>query len=100
MQPFATWSLCVALGAAAAYLDIARLRRPLFGLLLLAGVAGGYTTTLVSPFDFSGAGWYMEGVLLTLLAALGLAGYVGAGALLLTALGVRRFVLGDAPLRD
>lgn len=75
---YLVWGVVVALGAGGALIDWRAIRRPLCGLLLVAGVIGGVLTTYVSPFDFVTGGYYMLGVIISAGSALGLIGYAGA----------------------
>jgi hypothetical protein len=68
----------VGLGALLGWVDWRWIRRPVFGVLLIAGVVGGIVITNVSPFDFATGGYYMEGVLISGGSALALAGYLVA----------------------
>lgn len=72
------WAGIVALGILLAILDRRWIRRPLFALLLVAGIVGGIITTKVSPFTFAGGDHYMEGVIVSAGSALALVGYVFA----------------------
>jgi hypothetical protein len=69
------WAGVVALGAILAALDRRLLGRPLLGLLLVAGLVGGFIVTTMSPFSFGGGSYYMEGVILSGASALALIGY-------------------------
>jgi len=75
---YVVWAGVVAIGALFAVLDRRWTRRPIFGVLLLAGVVGGLITTDVSPFSFGGGSYYMQGVLISAGSALALVGYVFA----------------------
>ncbi len=70
------------LGALLALADWRWIRRPVCGLLLLSGVAGGYSLTIVSPFDFVTGGYYMQGALLSAGSALALLGYAVVSAVI------------------
>ena len=72
------WGGVIAIGALFAVLDRRWIRRPLFAVLLVAGVIGGLIITRVSPFTFGGGDHYMEGVILSAGSALALAGYAFA----------------------
>ena len=74
------WAGVTAIGILLAVLDRRWIGRPLFGVLLVAGVIGGLIVTRVSPFTFSGGDHFMQGVLLTAGSALALIGYVLAFA--------------------
>ncbi len=73
-----SWAAVVAAGALFAVVDWRWIKRPFFGALLVAGIGGGIIVVNVSPFSFGTGGYYMEGVLLSALSALALAGYVFA----------------------
>ena len=75
---YLVWMGVIAFGAVLAAIDRRWIRRPVFAFLLVAGVAGGFIITKVSPFSFGGGDHYMEGVLLSAGAALALIGYVFA----------------------
>ena len=75
---YLVWMGVIALGAVLAVIDRRWIRRPVLGFLLVAGVAGGFIITKVSPFSFGGGDHYMEGVLLSAGAALALIGYIFA----------------------
>ena len=72
---YLVWIGVIAFGAVLAVIDRRWIRRPAFGFLLGAGVAGDFIITRVSPFSFGGGDHYMEGVLLSAGAALALIGY-------------------------
>jgi hypothetical protein len=72
---YLVWGGGIAIGALLAVPDRRRIRRPLFAVLLVAGVIGGLIITRVSPFTFGGGDHYMEGVILSAGSALALAGY-------------------------
>jgi hypothetical protein len=72
------WAAVVVAGVLCALSDWRWIKRPVFGVLLVAGIVGGNIVTYLSPFNFATGGYYMEGVLLAALAALALAGYVFA----------------------
>jgi hypothetical protein len=84
------WGLTALLGAALAYVDWSKLRRPWLGLGIVAAMLGGYVTTVASPFTFGGDSYYMQGVLVSAFAALAAAGYIGCCALWAARLGVAR----------
>jgi hypothetical protein len=69
------WAGVVALGALFAALDRRWIKRPILGLVLIAGVPGGFVIMQASPFNFADGGYYMEGVLLSAGSALALIGY-------------------------
>jgi hypothetical protein len=75
---YVVWAGIIAIGTLVAVLDRRWIRRPLFGVLLVAGVVGGVIITRASPFSFGGASHYMEGVIVSAGAALALVGYVFA----------------------
>jgi hypothetical protein len=68
----------VAIGIVLAVIDWRWIGWPLFGGLLVLGIAGGYVTTEVSPFTFAGGDHYFEGLLISIGSALALAGYLPA----------------------
>jgi hypothetical protein len=70
------WAGIIAIGTLLAVLDRRWIGRPLFGILMVAGVAGGLIITRVSPFSFGGGDHYMEGVIVSAGSALALVGYV------------------------
>jgi hypothetical protein len=72
------WAAVVLAGVLCAFVDWRWIKRPVFGVLLVAGIVGGTIVTNVSPFNFATGGYYMEGVLLAASSALALAGYVFA----------------------
>ena len=78
MTRYFAWAAVVVAGALFAVVDWRWIRRPIFGLLLAAGVGGGIVVTQVSPFTFGAGGYYMEGVLVAAGSALALTGYVFA----------------------
>lgn len=84
------WTGVVALGALFAALDRRWIGRPVLGLLLLAGVPGGFVLMQASPFNFADGGYYMEGVLLSAGSALALIGYALAALGLWARRAVRR----------
>lgn len=86
---YIAYAVMIAVGAALGIVDWRWIRRPLFGLLLIAGVCGGLITTQVSPFNFADGGYYMQGVLVAAGAALALIGYVLAAVLQLAIRSVR-----------
>ena len=75
LMRYLIWGGVIAIGALFAVLDRRWIRRPLFAVLLVAGVIGGLIITRVSPFTFGGGDHYMEGVILSAGSALALAGY-------------------------
>jgi hypothetical protein len=74
------WAGIVAIGALLAVLDRRWVGWPVFGALLIAGVAGGLIMTRMSPFSFGGGSYFMEGVIISAGSALALVGYVLAAA--------------------
>ena len=72
------WAGIIAIGTLLAVLDRRWIGWPLFGVLMLAGVAGGLIITTVSPFSFGGGDHYMAGVIVSAGSALALVGYVFA----------------------
>jgi hypothetical protein len=84
---YVIWGAVIAIGALVAMLEWRWIGRPLFAVLLVAGVIGGLIITKVSPFTFAGGDHYMEGLILAAGSALALAGSVLAVVWLL----VRRF---------
>ena len=72
---YLVWAGVVVLGAVLAVVDRRVLGRWLFGMLLVAAVAVGMLVTVISPFRFSGTGYYMDGVILAGGSALALIGY-------------------------
>jgi hypothetical protein len=75
---YLVWMGVIALGAVVAVIDRRWIGRPVLGVLLVAGVAGGFMITKVSPFSFGGGDRYMQGVLLSAGAAMALIGYIFA----------------------
>ena len=73
---YLVWTAVVLVGAVLSAVDRGWIRRPVHGVLLAAGVGGGFIVTKVSPFTFGSGGYYMEGVLLAAGSALALSGYV------------------------
>jgi hypothetical protein len=71
------WAGIIAIGTLLAVVD-RRIGRPLFGVLMVAGVAGGLIITRVSPFSFGGGDHYMEGVIVSAGSALALVGHAFA----------------------
>jgi hypothetical protein len=55
LMRYLIWGGVIAIGALLAVLDRRWIRRPLFAVLLVAGVIGGLIITRVSPFTFGGA---------------------------------------------
>jgi glucose uptake protein GlcU len=80
---YLVWGLAVTLGAVLAVLDWRLIRRPVFGALLLLGIAGGAALTSISPFNFADGGYYMEGILVAAGSALAFIGYFVVGVALL-----------------
>jgi hypothetical protein len=75
---YVVWAGVVVVGALLAVVDWRQIRRPVFGLLLVAGVVAGFVIEQVSPFTFSGGDYFMAGVLFSDGSALALMGYVAA----------------------
>jgi hypothetical protein len=84
---YIVWGGIIAIGVLLAVVDWRWIGRPLFAVLLVAGVIRGLIITKVSPFTFAGGDHYMEGLILAAGSALALAGYALAVVWLL----VRRF---------
>ena len=80
-------------GGLLAIVDRRWIKRPVCGVVLIAGIVGGIIVTNVSPFTFGTGSYYMEGVLIAAGSALALAGYV------LAAVGqfARRRIRGHGP---
>ena len=78
MTRYFAWAAVVVAGALFAVVDWRWIRRPVFGVLLAAGVGGGSIVSQISPFTFGAGGYYMEGVLVAAGSALALTGYVFA----------------------
>ena len=78
MTRYLVWAGVVVAGTLLAIVDWRWIKRPVFGLLLVAAVIGGIVLTKVSPFDFATGGYFMEGVLMSAGSALALVGYVSA----------------------
>ena len=70
------WTAVLAAGAAFRLIDARWIRRPVLGLLMLAGIPAGAIMTQVSPFNFADGGFYMQGILLAAASSLALIGYV------------------------
>jgi hypothetical protein len=73
---YLAWAAMVIVGIVLAVIDRRWIGRPLFGVLVLTGVAAGFVITRASPFTFGGGDHFMEGVLISGGSALALAGYV------------------------
>jgi hypothetical protein len=73
---YLVWAGVTAIGVLLAVFDRRWIGRPLFGVLLVAGVISGVIITRVSPFTFSGGDHFIEGLLLAAGSALALIGYV------------------------
>jgi hypothetical protein len=73
---YVVWAGIVVIGAQLAVLDSRWIRWPLCGVLLVAGVGGGFITTRVSPFNLGGGDYYMDGVIVSAGSVLALIGYV------------------------
>jgi hypothetical protein len=72
------WAGVVVVGALFAIVDRRWIGRPVFGVVLAAGVVVGFIVTEVSPFSFGGGSHFMEGVIVAAGSALALGGYVAA----------------------
>ena len=72
------WAGVVVFGALLAVVDRRQIRHPVFGGLIVIGIAAGFIVEQVSPFSFGGGSHYMEGVLVSAGLALALIGYVFA----------------------
>jgi len=70
------WTAVFASGAVFRLIDGSWIKRPVLGLLMLAGIPAGAIMTQVSPFNFADGGLYMQGVLLSLASGLALIGYL------------------------
>jgi hypothetical protein len=70
------WAGVVAAGCLLAVVDRRWIRYPVFGVLLVSGVGGGFLVEKVSPFSFGVESHYMEGVIVSAGSALALIGYV------------------------
>jgi len=70
------WTVVFLSGAVFRLVDRNWIKRPVLGLLMLAGIPTGAILTEVSPFNFADGGLYMQGVLLSAASALALVGYV------------------------
>ena len=83
------WAGIVVFGALLAIVDWRLIGRPVFAVLLVAGVAAGFVIEQVSPFSFGATSYFMEGVLVSAGSALALIGYVVAavGQLLCSRIG-------------
>ena len=90
---YLAWAAAVVLGMLFALVDRRIFQRWILGALLLVGVAGGFLLTVLSPFSFGNASYYMEGVILAGGCALALGGYVFA----LCARALSRLITGGKP---
>ena len=70
------WMAVFASGAVFRLVDRSWIKRPVLGLLTLAGIPAGAIMTQVSPFNFADGGLYMQGMLLSVACGLALTGYV------------------------
>ena len=70
------WTVVFVSGAVFRLVDRNWIKRPVLGLLMLAGIPAGAILTEVSPFNFADGGLYMQGVLLSVASGLALIGYV------------------------
>jgi hypothetical protein len=80
MTFYVFWTVILAIGAGLAVLDWQWIRRPVFVVLLLAGIGGGLVTMQVSPFNFADGGYSLQGLLVAVGSAVALIGYVAAAA--------------------
>ena len=78
MTRYVVWAAVVVAGVFLGVCDWRWIRRPLFGVLLIAVVCGGLITMQVSPFNFADGGYALQGLLAAGAAGLGLIGYVAA----------------------
>jgi hypothetical protein len=81
MTRYVVWAAVVVAGVFLGVCDWRWIRRPLFGVLLIAVVCGGLITMQVSPFNFGDGGYALQGLLAAAAAGLALIGYVLAAAL-------------------
>jgi hypothetical protein len=70
------WAGIVVVGAVLAVADRRKIRHPVFGIFLVAGVVAGFVIEQISPFSFGVGSYYMDGVLVSAGSALALIGYV------------------------
>ena len=82
MTRYVVWTAGVVAGAVLGMCDWRWIRRPLFGVLLVALLCGGLITMQVSPFNFADGGYAMQGLLAAGAAGLALVGYAAIGAVL------------------
>jgi len=76
MTRYVVWAAVVVAGVLLGLCDWKCIRRPLFGVLLVALLCGGLVTMQVSPFNFADGGYALQGLLAAAGAGLALAGYV------------------------
>jgi hypothetical protein len=81
MTFYVFWTVVLAIGGGLAVLDWQWIRRPVFAVLLLAGIGGGLVTMQVSPFNFADGGYSLQGLLVAVGSAVALIGYVLAAAM-------------------
>jgi hypothetical protein len=89
MTRYVVWAAVVVAGVLLAVCDWRWIRRPWFGVLLVAVLCGGLITMQVSPFNFADGGYALQGLLAAGGAGLALAGYVFAATLQFAIRGVR-----------
>ena len=70
------WMAVFASGAVFRLADRSWIKRPVLGLLTVAGIPAGLIMTQVSPFNFADGGLYMQGILLSVACGVALIGYV------------------------
>lgn len=75
---YTQWALAVLAGVPLAFVDWRLIKRPIFGVVLVLGIAAGAAVTFFSPFNFADGGYYMEGILVSAGSALVFIGYVPA----------------------
>jgi hypothetical protein len=80
MTFYVFWAVILAIGAVLALLDWQWIRRPVFAVLLVAGIGGGLVTMQVSPFNFADGGYSMQGLLVAVGSGVALIGYAVAAA--------------------